>query len=176
MFLIFFTLGEMIYRGIISSPVGPLQLESSAVGLCSLRILSDTDVEDSSYGYDGPLKEVVEQLDAYFHHGLKDFMVSFDLEKHPDFYKNVWRVLQTIPYGKTRTYSEIAYFLRNPKWARAVGNASAHNPIAIIIPCHRVIGKNGKLTGYAYGTSIKRSLLKLENPNTFCEQGELFKQ
>src|SRR5699024_8715165 len=86
----------------------------------------------------------------------------------------VWRVLRTIPYGKTRTYTEIAQFLRNPKWARAVGNASAHNPIAIIIPCHRVIGKNGQLTGYAYGTSVKRTLLKLENPNNFADQGDLF--
>lgn len=164
----------MIYRGTISSPVGPLRLESSAAGLRSLRILSGSDVTDVVYGYDDPLENVVEQLNAYFKGELKDFRISFDLKEHPEFYKNVWRVLLTIPYGKTRTYSEIAHFLRNPKWARAVGNASAHNPVAIIIPCHRVIGKNGKLTGYAYGTSVKLSLLKLENPNNFCEQGELF--
>lgn len=171
---IFLYLGGMISQGIISSPVGPLQLESSSTGLRALRILPVPKAGAVPYGYDKALHDTVRQLDEYFHHGLKEFRISFDLEEHPDFYKNVWRVLRTIPYGKTRTYTEIAQFLQNPKWARAVGNASAHNPVAIIIPCHRVIGKNGALTGYAYGTAVKRKLLKLENPENFADQGSLF--
>lgn len=166
----------MINQGIIPSPVGPIHLESSSVGLRALRILAEPGPDDQpvAYGYDKALENTVHQLEAYFNHELRDFRTAFDLEDQPDFYKTVWRTLTTIPYGKTRTYSDIARFLRNPKWARAVGNASANNPVAIIIPCHRVLGKNGKLTGYAYGTDIKRFLLELERPGRFADQGELF--
>lgn len=166
----------MIVQGIISTPVGAIKLEGSEYGLRFLQILSDQDAAQADYGYDPSLSPIVDQLNSYFEGTLKEFNVSLDLREHPEFYVNIWRVLRTIPYGKTRTYSQIARFLQNAKWARAVGNASSHNPLAIIIPCHRVIGKNGKLTGYAYGKNIKRKLLQLENPGHYANQGKLFQE
>ncbi len=166
----------MINQGIISSPVGTIKLESTPYGLRFLQILTDEESLLAELGYDSALSPVVDQLGEYFEGNLKDFNFSLDFRHHPDFYVEVWRVLRSIPYGKTRTYSEIAQFLENPKWARAVGNASAHNPLAIIVPCHRVIGKNGRLTGYAYGKNIKRTLLQHENPGHYAHQGKLFEQ
>ena len=101
------------------------------------------------------------QLDEYFRGERK----TFDLPLAPkgtDFQKKVWNVLQKIPYGETRTYGEIAAAVGNPKAARAVGMANNKNPIGIIIPCHRVVGANGKLVGYAGGMDKKEWLLQLE--------------
>jgi len=164
----------VINQGIISTPVGAIKLEGSNYGLRLLQILSDEDAVGADYTYDNALSPVVDQLNSYFEGELKDFKVPLDFRGYPEFFVNVWRVLCIIPYGKTRTYSEIARFLQNPKLARAVGNASSHNPLAIIVPCHRVIGKNGKLTGYAYGKNIKRQLLQHENPGHYANQGKLF--
>ncbi len=166
----------MISQGVISTPVGMIKLEGNEYGLRFLQILTDQDAAQSDQGYDSSLTPVVEQLHQYFEGDLKDFSIPFDLRERPDFFVEVWRVLCTIPYGKTRTYSEIARFLQNPKWARAVGNASSHNPLAIVVPCHRVIGKNGRLTGYAYGKNIKRQLLQHENPGHYAFQGKLFQE
>ena len=101
------------------------------------------------------------QLDEYFRGERK----TFDLPLAPkgtDFQKKVWNALQEIPYGETRTYGEIAAAVGNPKAARAVGMANNKNPIGIIIPCHRVVGANGKLVGYAGGMDKKEWLLQLE--------------
>lgn len=90
---------------------------------------------------------------------------AFDLPLAPagtDFQKRVWRALQDIPYGQTRTYTELAAAIGNPKACRAVGGANNKNPIPIVIPCHRVIGANGSLTGYAWGVHVKQQLLDLE--------------
>lgn len=103
----------------------------------------------------------VTQLTAYFAGELQ----AFDLPLAPKgtpFQQKVWAYLQTIPYGRTTTYGTIAQELGNPKSTRAVGAANGRNPIAIIIPCHRVIGSDGKLTGYAGGLQIKEALLRLE--------------
>lgn len=166
----------MINQGVISTPVGTIKMESNENGLRFLHILTDQDAAQSDLGHDPLLTPVVEQLHQYFEGELKDFSLTMDFRGHPEFFVKVWRVLCTIPYGKTRTYSEIARFLQNPKWARAVGNASSHNPLAIVIPCHRVIGKNGRLTGYAYGKNIKRQLLQHENPGHYAFQGKLFQE
>ena len=163
----------MISQGVISSPFGPVKLEQTEKGLRSLQILKEAEAGSTSYGYDQPLELVIEQLRGYFEGNLQDFNIPLDLSDQPEFYIRVWRVLCTIPYGKTRTYSETANFLQKPTWARAVGNASAHNPVAIIIPCHRIIGKNGRLTGYMYGKDIKRRLLQHENPGHYAHQGKL---
>lgn len=107
-------------------------------------------------------QEAVFQLTEYFEGRLKQF--SLDLQpKGTDFQKTVWQALVTIPYGTTATYADIAEQINNPKAFRAVGLANRCNPIPIIIPCHRVIGKNGKLTGFAGGLDIKQALLDLEN-------------
>ena len=101
------------------------------------------------------------QLDEYFRGERK----TFDLPLAPkgtDFQKKVWNALQEIPYGETRTYGEIAAAVGNPKAARAVGMANNKNPIGIIIPCHRVVGADGKLVGYAGGMDKKEWLLQLE--------------
>ena len=101
------------------------------------------------------------QLDEYFRGERK----TFDLPLAPkgtDFQRKVWNALQKIPYGETKTYGEIAAAVGNPKGARAVGMANNKNPIGIIIPCHRVVGANGKLVGYAGGMDKKEWLLQLE--------------
>ena len=107
------------------------------------------------------LKFAAAQLNEYF----AGQRTGFDLPLEPagtDFQKAVWRALVNIPYGQTKTYKEIAQEVGCPKACRAVGMANNKNPIAIIIPCHRVIGSNGKLVGYAGGLDIKEKLLKLE--------------
>jgi methylated-DNA-[protein]-cysteine S-methyltransferase len=106
-------------------------------------------------------REATRQLEAYFSGKLE----SFDLKLAPEgteFQKSVWKALCKIPYGETRTYKDIAASVGKPKAYRAVGLANNRNPIAIIVPCHRVIGSNGKLTGYASGLDVKAFLLKLE--------------
>ena len=107
------------------------------------------------------LLEARRQLEEYFA-GLR---AAFSLPLAPegtDFQKTVWRELENIPYGETRTYGQIARALGNPKASRAVGMANHKNPVAIMIPCHRVIGADGSLTGYAGGLDIKETLLRLE--------------
>lgn len=107
------------------------------------------------------LREAVKQLDSYFLGELKEF--TLPLEPHGTvFMKKVWTALCGIPYGMTATYGEIAAKISAPKAARAVGLANNRNPIPIIIPCHRVIGANGSLTGYAGGLEMKKKLLDLE--------------
>ncbi len=107
------------------------------------------------------LLEAKRQLEEYFA-GLR---ASFSLPLNPQgtaFQKKVWQQLEAIPYGQTRTYGQIAAAVGQPTASRAVGGANHNNPIAIVIPCHRVIGANGKLTGYAGGLDIKEKLLRLE--------------
>ncbi|HEY4533292.1 MAG TPA: methylated-DNA--[protein]-cysteine S-methyltransferase [Fusobacterium sp.] len=107
------------------------------------------------------LEEVERQLQEYFAGRLQ----HFDLPLHPqgtEFQKKVWKALMSIPYGETRSYGEIAKRIGNEKAVRAVGGANHVNPISIVIPCHRVIGKNGTLTGYGGGLKIKETLLTLE--------------
>jgi len=109
------------------------------------------------------IKKTALQLKEYFEHKRK----TFDLPLFPqgtDFQLAVWKSLQKIPYGETRTYKEIAKMAGNTKACRACGMANNRNPIAIIIPCHRVIGSNGSLIGYGGGLDIKRYLLELEKP------------
>jgi methylated-DNA-[protein]-cysteine S-methyltransferase len=103
----------------------------------------------------------VDQLDAYFAGELTAFDVALELVG-TEFQRRVWRALLTIPYGHTRSYGEIAEQIGAPGAARAVGLANGHNPIAIVVPCHRVIGANGSLTGFGGGLGRKRILLELE--------------
>lgn len=120
------------------------------------------------------IEDCMAQLKAYFDGDLKDFEVKLDWEGATVFNKSVWEILLQIPYGHTTTYSAIADKLDNPKAVRAVGLANKYNPIAIIVPCHRVIAKSGDLQGYFYGLDMKRRLLELENPLSFARQGSLF--
>lgn len=110
------------------------------------------------------IKEVIKQLDQYFD-GKRTFF-DFPTElQGTDFQKKVWKALSAIPYGQTKSYKEIAQYIGNPKACRAVGLANNKNPLTIVFPCHRVIGSNGKLVGYAGGLEMKKWLLNLEMKN-----------
>ncbi len=104
---------------------------------------------------------VASELDEYFMGRLREFSVSLDLRGTP-FQRQVWESLRSIPYGETRSYSQIARAMGRPTVARAVGGANTSNPISIVVPCHRVIGADGNLTGYGGGLTKKETLLNLE--------------
>lgn len=110
------------------------------------------------------IKQTYQQLQEYLAGQRKKFDIPIKM-KGTQFQIKVWNELLKIPYGQTRSYQEIAVAIENPKAVRAVGMANHNNPIGIIVPCHRVIGKNGNLTGYAGGLDIKEKLLKLEQNN-----------
>ncbi len=110
------------------------------------------------------LQNTVAQLQGYFAKKLKRFDLPLDLQSGTAFQQSVWEALLTIPFGSTTSYGEISQLIKNPKAARAVGGAIGRNPIGIIVPCHRVIGKDGSLTGYTGGLDRKKVLLRLESP------------
>ncbi|MGD9818400.1 MAG: methylated-DNA--[protein]-cysteine S-methyltransferase [Desulfomonilaceae bacterium] len=107
-------------------------------------------------------KTLISELDKYFRGSLKQFSVPLDFSNHNQFFVKVWNALLTIPYGETRSYSELAYQIGHPGAARAVGMANSRNPMALIVPCHRVIKKDKSIGGYSSGVSLKRLLLKHE--------------
>lgn len=156
-----------MYYDTIESPIGPILLAGNEEGLKHLIFLkSERRIEIPEGWVENKefFREAARQLETYFSGELK----SFDLKLAPegtDFQKSVWKALCVIPFGETRTYKDIAVSIGKPKAYRAVGLANNRNPIAIIIPCHRVIGTNGKLTGYASGLDVKDFLLKLEKVN-----------
>jgi len=157
----------MIQYRTIDSPIGPLTLAGHGSALTNLRMVDQT-YEPSHTGWSldpGAFTDVVAQLDAYFAGELSDFDIELDL-RGTGFQRRVWKALLTIPYGETRSYGEIAEQIGAPGAARAVGLANGHNPIAIIVPCHRVIGASGGLTGYGGGLDRKRTLLALEKRRT----------
>jgi methylated-DNA-[protein]-cysteine S-methyltransferase len=158
---------------VMSSPIGLLFLARSERGLKYLEYMDRRSIKrmiarhaESLPGATWEpslleLKPVVDQLEAYFCGGITRFDLRLDASG-TDFQRAVWKALLQIPYAETRTYGEIARLLRQPKAARAVGLANHQNPIAIVVPCHRVIGANGSLTGYGGGTQRKRWLLQHE--------------
>jgi methylated-DNA-[protein]-cysteine S-methyltransferase len=148
----------------MDSPIGPLLLVGDDVGLRQIAFPKNGKVAEAEPDLRedrSAFRELMTQLDAYFQGELE----RFDLLLAPEgtaFQQNVWRELSNIPYGETISYGELARRIGNPKASRAVGLANGSNPIPIIIPCHRVIGSNGKLTGYGGGLPIKEQLLALE--------------
>jgi methylated-DNA-[protein]-cysteine S-methyltransferase len=153
----------MIHYRTIDSPIGWLTLAGRDSVLTNLRMVDQTyEPSRADWSPDhGAFSDAVDQLDAYFAGELTDFDVELDL-RGTEFQRRVWKALLTIPYGETRSYGEIAEQIGAPGAARAVGLANGHNPIAIIVPCHRVIGASGKLTGYGGGLDRKQTLLELE--------------
>jgi methylated-DNA-[protein]-cysteine S-methyltransferase len=149
----------------IESPVGPLFLAGDkdslrfvSFGSSERRVMPRPDwIEDKA-----PFSEVMRQLRAYFDGKLKEFDLPLTLEG-TEFQRRVWTRLLAIPYGETISYAELAQRIGNPKAVRAVGLANGSNPIPIIIPCHRVIGSNGSLTGFGGGLDTKKQLLVLES-------------
>jgi methylated-DNA-[protein]-cysteine S-methyltransferase len=140
------------------SPVGDLVLEATSEGLT--HVLFNATASTSSTN--AHIEKAIEQLEEYF----EGKRTTFDLQLAPQgtpFQLAVWNQLQRIPYGATRSYAEIANAIQRPTATRAVGAANGANPIPIIIPCHRVIGSNGTLTGFGGGIAMKRQLLELES-------------
>jgi len=123
--------------------------------------------------YDAPFAEARRQLDAYFAGELKQFDLAYHLSGS-GFQNRVWEYLATIPYGETTTYGAIARTLGDVNASRAVGTANGNNPLPILLPCHRVIGANGALTGFGGGLPTKKYLLKLENAWEEPPQADLF--
>jgi methylated-DNA-[protein]-cysteine S-methyltransferase len=158
---------------VMSSPIGLLLLVRSGQGLRYVDFLERRSLKRAfaTHAADVPeaewvpslleLKPVVDQLEGYFCGTTTEFDLPLDLHG-TDFQLRTWRALRAIPYGQTRTYGQVAKTLGQPGAARAVGLANNQNRIPIIIPCHRVIGADGSLTGYAGGLPRKRRLLELE--------------
>ena len=148
----------------LDSPLGPLLLAGDSKGLRRIDFPHQNRPAKPSQSWTenrAGLKDATQQLNLYFAGKLEDF----DLALAPQgtaFQAEVWRRLLEIPYGETISYGELARRIGNPQASRAVGLANGSNPIPIIIPCHRVIGSNGKLTGYGGGLPIKEKLLALE--------------
>lgn len=159
------------------SPIGGIIITSDETEITGLRFKGESEAEvlsDKRYKETSAIKEAKKWLDLYFSGKNPGYIPAIN-PKGTEFQKLVWKILLEIPYGKTTTYGEIAGKIAEIKnvsrmSAQAVGGAVGKNPIAIIIPCHRVIGKKGKLTGYAYGIDKKISLLALEG----ADMGKFF--
>lgn len=137
-----------------------LKIEADELAIKAISFVKE--LEESSDNQPEILQQAQEQLRKYFEGNLREFNLNLNPEG-TDFQKKVWALLYKIPYGKTWTYADMANKLGDPKVIRAAASANGKNPIAIVIPCHRVIGTNGSLTGYAGGLENKKYLLDLEN-------------
>lgn len=158
-----------------------VHIAATARGLCRLSVnvsdeeflkaLSGSKPRMECWRDDGHpiLVEACRQLRAYFSGGLREFDLPLDLRGTP-FQKRVWQVLRRIPYGKTRSYRDVAAEIGSPSATRAVGGANGRNPVAIIVPCHRVIAADGSLGGYGGGLPVKKLLLSLETRNRDTER------
>ncbi|WP_118949971.1 methylated-DNA--[protein]-cysteine S-methyltransferase [Taibaiella helva] len=152
-----------MYTSFYQSPLGPVRISASEAGLLSVSFIEE---EQGQYLAEPAVANTlsrlaVQQLDEYFN-GKR---TAFDIPLSPSgtsFQEAVWRELVKVPFGKTESYGYIAHQLNNPLSIRAVGSANNRNPIAVFIPCHRIIGADGSLTGYAGGLWRKEYLLKLE--------------
>jgi methylated-DNA-[protein]-cysteine S-methyltransferase len=156
-----------LFYKFIDSPVGQLKLVASEKGLVAILWHNDKPsrvpltelIEDPSHSI---LTRTEQQLREYFAGTRKVFNLPLDM-RGTTFQKNVWDALLAIPFGQTRSYGELAKQLGAPSASRAVGAANGRNPLSIVVPCHRVIGSSGKLTGFAGGLETKARLLGLEN-------------
>jgi len=168
---------EILHSTVFESPIGPLFLAASDKGLVALEFDArlpgqqtirpnprDLRSESDGVGFqESKLKmsAYVRQLEEYFAGNRREFSFPLDM-RGTDFQLACWRALLAIPYGETRTYADIARAVGRPQGFRAVGMANNRNPIAIVVPCHRVIASDGTLCGYGGGLDVKRKLLQLE--------------
>ena len=168
---------EVLHSTMFASPVGPLFLAASEKGLVALEFDArlpgqqtirpnprDLRVESKALRFEGAdarMSGYARELQEYFAGGRRDFSFPLDL-RGTDFQLACWRALLEIPYGETCTYADIARAVGRPQGFRAVGMANNRNPIAIVVPCHRVIASDGTMCGYGGGLDVKRKLLQLE--------------
>ena len=146
-----------------NTPIGTAKIEGNNDGITSITVLYEA--IPTSKTSPACLQDCLQQLKEYFTGNRKNFNLKLN-PQGTDFQKKVWEALQNIPFGKTRTYLEQSKVLGNVKAIRAVAGANGKNPIWIVIPCHRIIGSDGSLTGYAGGLWRKKWLLEHENPTT----------
>jgi methylated-DNA-[protein]-cysteine S-methyltransferase len=151
---------------LVATPVGELFVASTARGLCRISYTVEGQDERIARVFGArvlraPIDEVRRQLDEYFAGERRSFELSLDLRVAP-FHADVLGELARVPYGQVDTYGHLAKLVGRPQAARAVGTVMNRNPIPIVLPCHRIVGANGSLTGYAGGLDIKRHLLELE--------------
>lgn len=148
----------MTHKTYCDSPIGPVEIIGTKDGITSVSFVEEKGSRDEV----PVLAECRKQLEEYFAGKRREFTVPLVFERGTEFQKKVWKELAKIPFGKTVSYKDVAESLGNPKAVRAVGGASSKNPIGIIVPCHRVIGSDGKLTGYYGGVWRKEWLLDHE--------------
>ncbi len=169
-----------------STPLGPMLAGATSEGVCILeftnRIKLEKEITElqnllnatTAQGRNQHLDQLEVELKEYFDGSRKEFEVLLHTPGN-DFTQSVWQILQEIPYGTTCSYKEQADKMNNPKAIRAIATTNGRNRLAIIIPCHRVIGSNGSMTGYAAGVDKKKWLLKFERENSDIPDGNLFK-
>ena len=151
-----------VCKSYLESPQGLIEIAATSKGISAITFVDSVNADVDGGVHSNDLTETAKaQLAAYFNGSLTQFDLPFDT-KGTAFQQAVWKALCDIPYGETASYADIANKLNNPKAVRAVGMANGRNPIAIVVPCHRVIGSNKTLTGYAGGLKRKQYLLKLE--------------
>ena len=161
-----------IYKTYYQSPIGIMEIACTYNTILSIKFINNIDSNKDVDSYENPCIsrctactcECIKQLNEYFKGKRKKFMLDIK-PGGTDFQKKVWAALMEIPYGDTSSYGKIAEKIGNKKAARAVGNANKHNPVYIIVPCHRVIGSNGNLSGYGEGEWRKEWLLDHERKN-----------
>lgn len=167
----------MLVKYLIPTPIGQMEITGSELGVRSAQLRENPESANApliDMLENHPVADCARQIAEYFAGARQEFELKLDWGGAPDFHRQVWAELLKIPFGKTASYSEIAERVGNPAAVRAVGMANRSNPIAIVVPCHRVIGKAGELRGYFYGLETKMLLLRHENPIRFAEQGALF--
>jgi len=162
---------EFAFAGYYSSPIGLLKIDGDDQFITSIHFLDKALEEDEQYQANDLIQDCINQLKEYFEGHRKEF----DLALNPagtEFQQHVWGKVSEIPYGETTSYGLIAKLLGDQKFSRAVGLANGANPIPIIIPCHRVIGNDGSLTGYAGGLDRKKWLLNHEQSHSKVSKGQ----
>ena len=156
------------HRSLLATPVGPLVLRARRHPRTGAPVLTGLFFEDDPRARaplpcdDALLAPVRRELEAYFAGSLRAFGLELELDEGTPFQREVWRTLATIPYGRTWSYAQLARAVGRPRAVRAVGAANGRNPLAIVLPCHRVIGADGSLVGYGGGLPRKAQLLRLE--------------
>ena len=151
----------MSYRNVYISPIGPLVITIENGYITGMSL--DMEKKEELYKNLFPLIfEVRKQLDEYFANTRTTFNLPIKFTSGTPFQQSVWNALRDIPHGETRSYEDIAIAIGNPKAVRAIGQANTRNPILLLVPCHRVINKNGTIGGFGCGVEVKRKLLELE--------------
>jgi methylated-DNA-[protein]-cysteine S-methyltransferase len=165
-------LGMNTATAYLASPLGLLALSGTDAGLSAVSFHhNEGHASTLAAAVPDCLREGHRQLQAYFGRELREFDLTYAPETGTDFQRQVWQALLKVGYGRTASYLDVARLLDNPKSVRAVGAANGQNPLAIVWPCHRIIGADGSLTGYAGGLHRKKWMLEFEQP---VRQGGLF--